>query len=159
MYFVAGAIGSFTSAYLSDLVFHGNRRVMILASFSCLAPCIFLLASIDGASPVWLAVALCGMGFFANMGWGPLTSVPAEIFSPEVYGRAMGFVNGASYMVTAFSAMIFAGLVTDTPAGKDYSHGWLFIGICVVAGTIAASFIRTRQEPTATGRLALKSEA
>lgn len=146
LYFVAGAIGSFTSAYLSDRVFRGNRRVMILASFAGLAPFIFLLATIDGASPPLLALALCGMGFFANMGWGPLTSVPAEIFSPEVYGRAMGLVNGASYMVTAFSAKIFAGLVTQTPAGRDYSHGWVFIGLCVVGGVFAASFIRTRQE-------------
>ncbi len=146
LYFVAGAIGSFTSAYLSDRVFHGNRRVMILASFAGLAPFIFLLATLSGASPALLALALCGMGFFANMGWGPLTSVPAEIFSPEVYGRAMGFVNGASYMVTAFSARIFAALVVQTPAGRDYTHGWYFIGSCVVVGVFAAGFIRTRQD-------------
>jgi sugar phosphate permease len=77
------------------------------------------------------------------MGWGPLTSIPAEIFSPEVYGRAMGFVNGASYMITAFSAKIFSQLVIETPTGKDYTHGWYFIGMCVVVGLFAASFIKT----------------
>jgi len=149
LYFVAGAIGSFTSAALSDTVFDGNRRIMLLASFLCLAPFIFLLAIIDGASPYLLALALFGMGFFANMGWGPLTSVPAEIFSPEVYGRAMGFVNGASFLVTAFTAKIFASLVTESPAGRDYSHGWIFVGLCVVVGAVAAGFIRTRHERVA----------
>jgi len=146
LYFVAGAIGSFTSAALSDVAFAGNRRIMLLASFLCLAPFIFLLATIDGASPYWLALALFGMGLFANMGWGPLTSVPAEIFSPEVYGRAMGFVNGASFLVTAFTAKIFSALVVETAAGRDYTRGWVFVGLCVMAGAVAACFIRPRQE-------------
>jgi sugar phosphate permease len=143
LYFVAGAVGSFSSAYLSDKVFRGNRQVMIMVSFTGLAPFIFLLSTLSQADPILLAMALFGMGFFANMGWGPLTSIPAEIFSPEVYGRAMGFVNGASYMITAFSAKIFSQLVIETPTGKDYTHGWYFIGMCVVVGLFAASFIKT----------------
>ncbi len=143
MYFAAGAVGSFFSAYLSDKVFRGNRQVMIMVSFAGLAPFIFLLSTLSQADPILLALALCGMGFFANMGWGPLTSVPAEIFSPEVYGRAMGFVNCASYIMAAFSAKIFSQLVVETEAGKDYTHGWYFIGACVVAGLFAASFIHT----------------
>ncbi|MGH1572794.1 MFS transporter [Methylobacterium sp. P31] len=145
LYFAAGAIGSFTSSYLSDKVFHGNRRIMILACFVGLAPFVFLLANLNEANPTMLAVCLCGMGFFGNMAWGPFLTVPAEIFSPEVYGKAMGFVNGAGYTVAAFSAKIFASLVVVTAAGKDYSNGWLFIGACVLVGVVAASFIRTRE--------------
>ena len=143
LYFVFGAIGSFTSSYLSDRVFKGNRRVMIMCSFLGVAPFLVLLSTLKAADPVLLAVALCGMGFFSNMGWGPLVSVPAEIFSPEVYGKAMGFVNGASYMVTGFSSKIFASLVIDTPEGKDFSWGWLFIALVVFLGFVGASFIRT----------------
>ncbi|GJE46958.1 MFS transporter [Methylobacterium soli] len=145
LYFAAGAVGSFTSSYLSDKVFHGNRRIMILACFVGLAPFVFLLANLNEANPTMLAVCLCGMGFFGNMAWGPFLTVPAEIFSPEVYGKAMGFVNGAGYTVAAFSAKIFASLVVVTAAGKDYSNGWLFIGACVLVGIVAASFIRTRE--------------
>ena len=145
LYFVAGALGSYLSSYLSDRVFAGNRRVTIVASFAALAPFIFMLATIREANPGLLAVALFGMGFFANMGWGPLTALPAEIFSPEVYGKAMGFVNCFSFVVTAFTAKIFATLVVAGPAGKDYSRGWVFVGFCVIGGLIAASLIRPQR--------------
>ena len=80
---------------------------MILVCFIGLAPFVFLLGSLQHADQMLLAVALCGMGFFGNMAWGPFLALPAEIFSPEVYGKAMGFVNGAGYFVAAFSAKIF----------------------------------------------------
>ncbi len=158
LYFVAGALGSYLSSYLSDRVFSGNRRVMIIASFAALAPFIFMLATIRQTDPGLLAVALFGMGFFANMGWGPLTALPAEIFTPEVYGKAMGFVNCLSFIITAFTAKIFSALVVAGPAGKDYSRGWFFVGFCVVGGLIAATFIRARQtgEPAAGGTAAAR---
>jgi sugar phosphate permease len=144
LYFLAGAVGSFASSYLSDKVFRNNRRVMILACFIGLAPFILLLASLKaGADPMLLALALCGMGFFGNMAWGPFLTVPAEIFTPEVYGKAMGFVNGAGYTVAAFSSKIFAALVVVTATGKDYTMGWVFIAACVLVGICASFFIRT----------------
>ena len=98
-----------------------------------------------------LALALCGMGFFANMAWGPFLAVPAEIFSPEVYGKAMGFVNGVGYFVAAFAAKIFGMLVVVQAGGaKDYTMGWVFIAICVVVGIIGGSFIKTYSQPETT---------
>ncbi|MCS3472269.1 sugar phosphate permease [Pseudomonas sp. JUb42] len=145
-YFLSGAVGSFISSYLSDKVFKGNRRVMILACFIGLIPFIVLLASLKTADQGLLMVALCGMGFFGNMAWGPFLAVPAEIFTPEVYGKAMGFVNGVGYTFAAFSAKIFAALVVIDGAGiKDYSYGWYFIAFCVLLGIIAASQIRPRK--------------
>jgi sugar phosphate permease len=148
LYFAAGAIGSFISSYMSDKVFKGNRKIMILVCFIGLAPFVVLLGTLQQANQVLLAVALCGMGFFGNMAWGPFLALPAEIFSPEVYGKAMGFVNGAGYFVAAFSAKIFAALVVvDTSGHKIYTNGWYFIAFCVVAGIVAASFIRTTRQP------------
>jgi sugar phosphate permease len=144
LYFLAGAVGSFVSSYLSDKVFHGNRKIMILACFIGLAPFVVLLGSLQHANQLLLTIALCGMGFFGNMAWGPFLALPAEIFTPEVYGKAMGFMNGAGYFVAAFSAKIFAILVTvDALGKKDYSNGWYFIALCVVAGVLAASRIKT----------------
>ena len=156
LYFVSGAAGSLLSSWMSDKVFHGNRKIMIVVCFIGLAPFVFLLGSLQHANQVLLAVALCGMGFFGNMAWGPFLALPAEIFSPEVYGKAMGFVNGAGYFFAAFSAKIFAALVTvDALGKKDYTHGWYFIAICVTTGVIAASRIRTgknvRPDPVQSG--------
>jgi len=143
-YFAAGALGSFTSSYLSDRLFRNNRKVMILACFIGLIPFILLLSSLRSADPFLLAFALCGMGFFANMAWGPFLAVPAEIFTPEVYGKAMGFVNGVGYFVAAFAAKIFGVLVVVQANGaKDYRMGWIFIAFCTLGGIVAASFIKT----------------
>jgi sugar phosphate permease len=143
LYFLAGACGSFLSSYLSDKVFHGNRRIMIIACFLGLAPFILLMGTLQRADQTLLAIALCGMGFFGNMAWGPFLAVPAEIFTPEVYGKAMGFVNGIGYFSAAFSAKIFAALVVVQNGQKNYSSGWYFLCSCVVIGVVAAAFIRT----------------
>jgi len=151
LYFLAGAVGSFSSSYLSDTVFKGNRKIMILVCFIGLAPFVLLLSSLQQADHLLLAIALCGMGFFGNMAWGPFLAVPAEIFTPEVYGKAMGFVNGVGYLVAAFSAKIFAALVVVNAAGaKSYTYGWYFIALCVVAGIFAASRIETTRKVSAT---------
>jgi sugar phosphate permease len=144
LYFAAGACGSFVSSYISDKLFRNNRKVMVLVCFIGLIPFVLLLASLKTADPLMLALALCGMGFFANMAWGPFLAVPAEIFTPEVYGKAMGFVNGVGYFVAAFSAKIFGMLVVVQSNGaKDYTMGWVFIAACVVIGIVAALFIKT----------------
>jgi sugar phosphate permease len=148
LYFAAGALGSFTSSYLSDKLFKNNRKVMILVCFIGVIPFILLLASIKTAAPVLLTMSLCGMGFFANMAWGPFLSVPAEIFTPEVYGKAMGFVNGVGYFVAAFAAKIFGVLVVVQASGaKNYTRAWIFMALCVGMGIVAASFIKKTYAP------------
>jgi sugar phosphate permease len=149
-YFLAGALGSFVSSYLSDKVFKGNRRVMILTCFIGLIPFILLLASLTAAEHTLLLLALCGMGFFGNMAWGPFLAVPAEIFSPELYGKAMGFSNGMGYTFAAFTAKIFAALVIVQNGVKDYTNGWYFIAACVLIGIVAAYFIRPGKRALAT---------
>ncbi|MGA7576881.1 MAG: MFS transporter [Desulfobaccales bacterium] len=144
LYFLAGAVGSFTSSYLSDKLFRNDRKVMILVCFIGLIPFILLLSTLKAADHSILALALCGMGFFANMAWGPFLAVPAEIFTPEVYGKAMGFVNGVGYFVAAFAAKIFGMLVVvHTGGAKTYTGAWVFIALCVVVGIIGALFIKT----------------
>jgi sugar phosphate permease len=69
--------------------------------------------------------------------------VPAEIFTPEVYGKAMGLVNGCGYVVAAFAAKLFSAMVIVRDEGKDYTLGWIFIAACAVMGVAAACFIRT----------------
>ena len=139
--------------------FNNGCLIEHLVCFIGLAPFVVLLGTLQQANQVLLAVALCGMGFFGNMAWGPFLALPAEIFSPEVYGKAMGFVNGAGYFVAAFSAKIFAALVVvDASGHKTYTNGWFFIAFCVVAGIVAASFIRTTgRAPTIAIRSATSS--
>jgi sugar phosphate permease len=152
LYFIAAAIGSFASSWLSDAVFRNNRRVMIIVCFAGLIPFVLLLASLKTGAPGLLVLALCGMGFFANMAWGPILAVPAEIFTPEVYGRAMGFVNCCGYIAAAFATKIFSSLVIVKDGAKDYTPGWMFIAACAAVGIVAACFIKTAPTTAATPR-------
>ena len=146
LYFVSAAVGSFASSWLSDRVFRNNRRVMIVVCFAGMIPFVLLLASLQTATAGLLALALCGMGFFANMAWGPILAVPAEMFTPEVYGKAMGFVNCCGYVAAAFATKIFSALVIEKNGTKDYTPGWIFIALCAIIGMVAACFIRTSTE-------------
>jgi sugar phosphate permease len=150
VYFAAAAVGSLASSWLSDRLFRNNRRVMIVVCFAGLIPFLLLLASLPTASAGLLALALCGMGFFANMAWGPILAVPAEIFTPEVYGKAMGFVNCCGYVGAALATKIFSALVIVKDGRKDYLPGWIFIALCAIIGVVAACFIRT-SAPDAAG--------
>lgn len=144
LYYVAAAVGSLFSSYLADKLFRNNRRVMIVVCFAGLIPFLLLLASLTSATPGLLALALCGMGFFASMAWGPVLAVPAEIFSPEVYGKAMGLLNCCGYVVGAFAAKLFSVMVVVREGGgKDYTIGWFFIAACAVIGVVAGCFIKT----------------
>jgi MFS family permease len=116
---------------------------MIVVCFAGVIPFLLLLASLQAASAGLLALALCGMGFFANMAWGPILAVPAEIFTPEVYGKAMGLVNCCGYVAAAFATKIFSALVIVKNGTKDYTPGWIFIALCAVIGMVAACFVRT----------------
>lgn len=147
LYFGAAAVGSFASSYLSDKVFKNNRGVMILVCFAGLLPFLLLLASLRTAAPGLLALALCGLGFFANMAWGPVLALPAEIFTPEVYGKAMGFVNACGYAAAAFASKLFSLLVVAGEGGKDYTRGWILIAACALMGIVAACFIRVQRLP------------
>ena len=63
---------------------------------------------------------------------------------PEVYGKAMGFVNGAGYFVATFSAEIFGSLVIVNNGVKDYSNGWIFIAAFTVVRILASLMINTQ---------------
>jgi sugar phosphate permease len=147
LYFGAAAAGSLASSYLSDKVFKSNRRIMIVICFAGLTPFLLLLASLRTAAPGQLALALCGMGFFANMAWGPVLALPAEIFTPEAYGRAIGFVNACGYVAAAFASKLFGTLVVVGEGGKDYTWGWILLASCALMGITAACLIRISTGP------------
>ncbi|MGI9860505.1 MFS transporter [Moorella naiadis] len=149
IYFAAGIIGAFLSSRISDKVFSGRRRPMIILSFIGTIPFILLLATVrPGISNMALVLILAGAGFFANMIWGPILAWPADVFSPEMYGRALGFVTGIAYFGAAFAPLIMSRLIMKTAAGVSYTYAWVFIAFCAVLGLIASSLVSDRHETT-----------
>lgn len=134
VYFAGGVVGSFLSGWLSDVVFGGRRKPMIITSFVMMIPFVILLASLKaGASPWLLLLSLTGMGFFSNMIWAPALSMPADMFTVEVYGKALGFMNCFGYMSAAASPYMMGLLITVDPVTKvqNYFYAWMWIACTV----------------------------
>jgi len=148
VYFIGGALGSFLSGWISDKFLHGRRKPMIILCFSCMIPFILVLATIQkGVSPYLLLLTLTGAGFFSNMVWGPALTLPADMFSVEVYGKAIGFVNCMAYMAAAASPYLMGMLIRTDPITKtvDYFWAWIWVACTAVTGVIASSLLTEKK--------------
>ncbi|MDR3562757.1 MAG: MFS transporter [Negativicutes bacterium] len=146
VYFAAGVLGAFLSSRISDRYLQSRRRPMIMLSFFGTIPFIVILSQLQpGVSHLSLLMVLAGAGFFANMAWGPFLAWPADVFSPEVYGKAMGFMQMFAYIGGAFAPLIMSRLIRVTPGGADYTYAWVFIAGCACAGLLASSLVKDRQ--------------
>jgi sugar phosphate permease len=148
VYFVGGACGSFVSGWVSDKLLGGRRKPMLILCFACMIPFILVLASIQkGVSPYFLLLTLTGAGFFSNMVWGPALTLPAEMYSVEVYGKAIGFVNCMAYMLAAASPYFMGLLIRTDPITKlvDYSWAWIWVACTAVIGVVASSLLTEKR--------------
>ena len=144
VYFIGGALGSFLSGFISDKVLGGKRKPMILLGFACAIPFIIILATIKiGVPPFLLLLILSGTGFFSNMIWGPALSLPADLFSAEVYGKAIGFTNCCGYMLAAACPFIMGTLIVEDPVTHivNYFWSWIYIAFVAFTGIIASLFL------------------
>ena len=146
VYFIAGVVGAYLSSRISDKYLGSRRKPMIVVSFLGTFPMIITLALLPaGVSHGVLLLVLALAGFFANMAWGPFLSWPADVFSPEVYGKAMGFVNMLAYIGGAFAPLIMSRLIIKTATGTSYTYSWIFIAGCCLVGLIAASLVKDKK--------------
>lgn len=160
VYFVGGAVGSLLSGHVSDRIMKGRRRPMIILSFVAMLPFVLLLASLEkGVSPYVLLLALTGAGFFSNMVFAPVFSYPANLFPVKVYGKAMGLVNGVSYVLGAFSPFIMGWLIVTDPVTKvsDYTYAWLWVASTALLGALSASLLVDKGERVKVDSLSIHS--
>jgi sugar phosphate permease len=144
VYFIGGALGSFLSGLISDRFLGGRRKPMILIGFGFAIPFIIALANIKiGVAPAALLFILTCTGFFSNMIWGPALSLPADLFSAEVYGKAIGFTNCCGYMFAAACPYIMGTLIKTDPASHvvNYFWSWTYIAVVALMGVISALFL------------------
>ncbi|OIQ10002.1 MFS transporter [Neomoorella thermoacetica] len=146
IYFAAGVLGAYLSSIISDKVMKSKRKPMIVISFLGTLPFIVILSQLhSGVSHAVILLVLSCAGFFANMAWGPFLSWPADVFSPEVYGTAMGFVNMLAYIGGAFAPLIMSRLIRVGQVGPDYTYAWIFIACAAFVGFIASCLVKDKK--------------
>jgi sugar phosphate permease len=135
-----GVLASPVGGFLSDRLFRGRRKPLILLGLAVLAASSFLL-SIE-LSIALAAVLLAVVGLMIVMPDVLLAAYPSDLLSRKLSATAMGF------LATFTSA---AGIITTPLSGKiaDYfqSYGMVFFsfGVVALAGMILAFFINEKK--------------
>ena len=150
-YFIGGVIGSFIGARFSDKLFKGRRKPIIAISYIGVIPFLLLFAFFQkGVGTVPLLLTLSACGFFANIGWGAWYAWPAEIFSPEVHAKALGFINAIGYFIGAAGApLVMSRLVIKTAAGTSYIWAWVFMAALAVVGAVLVTLVPSKEKMAA----------
>jgi sugar phosphate permease len=95
---------------VSDRLFDGRRRPVVVLSFLVPLPLLVVLAAVStvAAAVVVLVVA----GFFVQLAVGVLFTAPRDLVDPRIAGTAVATVTAAG-AVGSFSAPIVAGALID----------------------------------------------
>jgi sugar phosphate permease len=148
VYFIGGAMGSFLSGWVSDKLLKGNRKPMLISCFAGTIPFILILATLKaGVSPYLLLLTLTGAGFFSNMIWGPALALPSDMFSVEVYGKVIGFVNCMAYVAASTSPFFMGMLIKTDPVTQtaNYFWAWVWIACAASIGVVASSLLPAKK--------------
>ena len=76
-------------------------------------------------------------------------TLPADMFSAEVYGKAIGFVSCVAYMAAAASPFVMGRLIqTNLVTGKvDYFWAWIWVAGTAATGVVASILLTEKKKP------------
>jgi predicted MFS family arabinose efflux permease len=127
-----GVVSRMTSGVLSDRVFGGRRRPIVLGAFAVVAPILLVFTELRSL-PV-LVGALLVAGFAIQLAIGLSFTYVRELVEPRVAATAVAFLTSVG-LAGAFLAPIVAGEVVDI-AGFDVA--FLAAGALGVVGIVVA---------------------
>jgi sugar phosphate permease len=149
IFFAGGVVGSFIGSTLSDKFFAKRRHIVLSIAFGGAVPFLIILALLQkGVNPVVLLFGLTLCGFFCNAGWGSFYAWTADVFSSEVFARALGIINTVGYLIGAAGApLVMAHLIVKTATGGvSYTWSWLFISLVTLIGFLLAITMKEAKE-------------
>ncbi|WP_416839587.1 MFS transporter [Haloferax sp. DFSO52] len=135
-----GAVARSSSGVVSDRVFGGKRRPVILSSFAVATPAVVSFAFVSHIGLVGGAVVV--VGFAIQLATGLLFSYIAELVPPAVRTTAVSLLTSVG-LLGAFIAPIAAGSIIDR---AGYASAFLVAGGVAFVGVLLA--LRA-PEPTA----------
>lgn len=147
VYYAAGVVGCFLAGFISDKIFKGRRRPVLMLSMFGFVPFFIIMGLLPvGVSPVLLVLFMTLTGFFWPMHYGPFLSYSAEFFTPEVYGACAGFVGFIGYIGAMLAPYVGGLLITTGTGGPVYTKFFMVIAICGVFCGILGAFIKDSRD-------------
>jgi MFS family permease len=132
---LAAVAGRLSWGWTSDRFFGGNRALPLAVVCLFVALVAFGIASVGGATPLWLAAGLAiALGFTAE-GWLGLSIIGfAEIGGEEHAGSALG-VGLTWTLLAAFATPTLFGALAET---RGFDFAWRSLALLEVLGVVPA---------------------
>ncbi|MGE0518224.1 MAG: MFS transporter [Candidatus Binatia bacterium] len=139
---IAGVVARLVFGVLSDRLFGGRRRiVLVLAACGSMLCTLGLACTGDNSSAAWLSALVLGFGFF-GIGWnGVQHALIAELAGPANAATAIGLGLATSSFGVVVLPPIFGWAVDWTGTYRD---AWLGLGLFMAIALAALAAVRER---------------
>lgn len=127
-----GVVSRIGSGLLSDRVFGGRRRPVMVAAFAAATPLLFVFPVVRSLAVIVGLLLLTG--FAVQLALGLSFTYVREVVDPRVAATAVAFHTGVG-LAGAFLAPIAGGVVVDV-AGFDAA--FILAGVLALCGTVLA---------------------
>ncbi|MCO8265454.1 MFS transporter, partial [Haloferax sp. AB510] len=127
-----GAVARASSGVITDRVFGGRRRRVIVSSFAVATPAIVAFAFVSGLDAVVVGVVV--VGFAIQLVIGLIFSYIAELVAPSVRTTAVSILTSVG-LLGAFAAPIAGGAIIDY---AGYPPAFFAAGGVAVVGVLLA---------------------
>ncbi|KUO74833.1 MAG: hypothetical protein APF81_20510 [Desulfosporosinus sp. BRH_c37] len=136
---LVGASARIVLGILSDTVFHGFRKpvLVITGTFSALMSLAMIF--INSSTPLWVIGIIIGLFGFSAIGWnGIYAAFMAELVGKEQAGTALGLGLSLVQIGVLVSPPTF-GLIVDYSG--NYTMSWVCLSLLVGAGVLVLSLV------------------
>lgn len=128
--FIGGFIGAILGGYISDRVFRGRRKpLMLVTAFMTPIMMAFVLLVPNNTGLIVLTLVLTG--FFLNIGWSAFTSYAMNLTSTKTYPFAISIINSGGNL-GGFVAPMAVGALLD--ATGNYTIAFSYFIVVLVIG-------------------------
>lgn len=141
----SGILGKPLSGLVSDTVFNGHRKPMlILASCIAVAGCLGF-AYIPAGFGDWFPLILCGIVGLATFGWaGVCYTLIVETGGVDMGGTSISFASFIQKLIALFAPPLLGAVVDKT---GSYFPFWLVLTGVATVSAILTLFIRENYKP------------
>jgi sugar phosphate permease len=141
---LSGASGRIVLGIVSDTVFHGFRKPVLVISGTLAALMSLAMIFINSSTPLWVIGIIIGLFGFSAIGWnGIYAAFMAEIVGKEQAGTALGLGLSLVQIGVLFFPPTF-GLIVDYRG--NYTMSWVVLSLLVFAGVLILSLVHETEK-------------
>lgn len=140
VYPAVGLLARPLGGYLSDVVFSGRRRPLLLTGLSCIFLSTILLANAHHLQ--WAVILIVCVGFFDQLIGTLFFALELDMLPSELAGTGAGFVDAGGHL-GSMSAMFISGLLVDL--FSSYKPMFFALSILGCIAIFAVLHIRERK--------------